>query len=76
MENTTEKCVFDKGHKCSALTSHNCEKCSFRKTEKELVDGRENARERIESLPKKQYDAIMRKYYRIRRGHDAELVAE
>lgn len=61
-------CVFDKGKKCIALLTHNCEKCSFHKTGRELVEGREKARERLESLPKKQYDAIMKKYYSLRRG--------
>lgn len=62
-----ENCVFDKGKKCSALREHNCEKCSFRKTREELVAGREKARERIENLPKEQHDAIMKKYYCLRR---------
>lgn len=62
-----ENCAFDKGNKCSALREHNCEKCSFRKTQGELVKGREKARERIENLPKEQHDAIMKKYYCLRR---------
>lgn len=67
-----KNCVFDKGNICAALTTHNCEKCSFCKTEKELIDGREKARERIESLPKKQYDAIQQKYYKLRRVTEVE----
>lgn len=67
-----ENCVFDKGETCSALTTHNCENCSFCKTKQELIDGREKARERIESLPKKQYDAIKQKYYKLRRVAEVE----
>lgn len=66
-------CVFDKGKKCAALHSHDCEKCSFKKTGRELVEGREKARERLESLPQEQYDAIMKKYYGLRRGVDSEV---
>ena len=58
-----EKCVFNKGKKCSALAPKKCKNCSFRKTEAELNEGREKARERLESLPREQYEAIMRKYY-------------
>lgn len=63
-----EKCVFDKGKKCSALSVHDCEKCSFRKTEKELATGRDNARKRLETLPDEQYNAIMKKYYGLCRN--------
>ena len=66
-------CVFDRGRKCSALTPKKCKNCSFRKTEAELNAGREKARERLESLPQAQYDAIMRKYYGLRRVEDAEV---
>lgn len=59
-----KNCVFDKGETCSALTTHNCENCSFCKTRRELDAGRSKARARIDSLPKDQYDAIMHKYYR------------
>lgn len=65
-------CVFDKGCICTALDSRDCEKCSFRKTEKELIEGRAKARERIENLPKRQYDAIMNKYYRLHRFTEVE----
>lgn len=65
-----ERCVFENGRKCKALRERNCEKCSFRKTHEELVEGREKARERIENLPKEQHDAIMQKYYRLPRGEE------
>lgn len=67
-----ENCAFDKGNKCSALRYRNCERCSFRKTREELAAGREKARERIENLPKEQYDAIMQTYYHLRRGSEVE----
>lgn len=62
-----EKCVFDKGRKCTILCEKNCEKCSFRKTAAELDAGREKARERLEGLPEDQYNAIQKKYYGLRR---------
>ena len=66
-------CVFDKGKKCSALTPKKCKNCSFRKTEAELNAGREKARERLESLPKEQRDALMKKYYGLCRREDTEV---
>ena len=56
-------CVFNKGKQCAVLNQKNCEKCSFYKTPRELHVGREKANERLESLPKEQYQAIMKKYY-------------
>lgn len=67
-----EKCVFDKGEKCAVLVSQDCEKCTFRKTQRELVEGRAKAHERIEHLPQEQHDAIMRKYYHLRRCEEVE----
>jgi C4-type Zn-finger protein len=67
-----EKCVFDKGKKCSALSVRDCEKCSFRKTERELAEGRDNARKRLETLPDEQYNAIMKKYYGLCRIAEVE----
>ena len=55
-------CVFDKGKTCAALKHHKCENCSFRKTPKELANGRERAWDRLTSLPKDQYDHIVTKY--------------
>jgi hypothetical protein len=57
-----EECVFDNGRTCSILTTHTCEKCSFRKTKRELDLGRERALERIDGLPQDQRDAIKNKY--------------
>lgn len=68
-----ENCVFNKGKKCSALTPKKCKNCSFRKTEEELTAGREKARERLESLPREQYEALMRKYYHLCRTDETEV---
>ena len=43
-------CYFYKMTRCSILERTSCEKCSFRKTERELQDGRRNAVERISGL--------------------------
>ena len=67
-----KSCVFNRGKKCAVLTSHNCEKCSFRKTERELQEDRASARKRIESLPDDQYNAIMKKYYGVRTPSEVE----
>ena len=56
-------CAFDKGDKCVALTTHDCEKCSFRKTKDELLAGRRKARAMLEDLPQEQREAIQKKYY-------------
>ena len=66
-----EECVFDKGRYCSILTTHTCEKCSFRKTKRELDLGRERALNRIDGLPQEQREAIKKKYStRERPGYD------
>lgn len=67
-----ESCVFDNGKKCAALTSKKCEKCSMRKTEAELAEGRAKAMDRLETLPPEQYDTIMRKYHRLCRREEVE----
>lgn len=67
-----KKCVFDRSDFCVALNSRECENCRFRKTREELDVGREKACERVENLPKKQYNAIMNKYYKLRRGAEVE----
>ena len=46
-----EKCYFDNGRKCIALTSRFCTGCSFFKTEQQFKDGRKMALERIKSIP-------------------------
>lgn len=56
-------CTFDKGNKCTALTTRNCEGCAFRKTKEELNEGREKAKAILDRLPKEQYEAIKNKYY-------------
>lgn len=59
-----EVCAFNKGKNCAALNERECEKCTFRKTRKELVAGREKALERIKNLPRGGRQYIMMKYYR------------
>ena len=58
-----EKCVFNRGKKCAAISPKKCTNCAFRKTEAELMAGREKALERLKTLPPAQYEAIMKKYY-------------
>ena len=61
-------CAFDAGKDCTALNEKKCSFCPFKKTQKELVKGRQRALCRINSLPnpKKQY--IIHTYHRQWRG--------
>lgn len=61
-----EKCAFDKGKHCKALTKKACEGCTFYKTVAELQRGREKADARIQSLPYVQRIAILSKYGSLR----------
>lgn len=56
------KCAFDRIYQCAALTHKECIGCHFRKTQKQLEEGRERADERIESLPGDVQDKIAKKY--------------
>lgn len=57
------KCAMDRGTKCIALTTHECETCAFRKTKDELLAGRRRARILLERLPDEQRKTIEDKYY-------------
>lgn len=59
-----EECVFAKGDECVALTLKQCTRCAFRKTNEELVKGRQKAAKRISNLPQSSFYYIARKYYR------------
>ena len=58
------KCVFENGNTCEALHTRNCEKCTFRKTRQELIEGRKRAWELLEKLPTARLERIEKKYYR------------
>lgn len=47
---TAEKCIFDKGDSCSALKSHNCTDCSFRKTSRKNRGDLEKSRRRLSEI--------------------------
>ena len=57
------KCAFDVGEKCSALTEKNCTGCRFRKTEEEFTHGRKKALVRLKTLPLDIQLYIYGKYY-------------
>lgn len=46
---------------CSALNETQCDKCRFYKTVQEFREGQKRARERIRSLPEREY--INQKYF-------------
>lgn len=54
------KCVFDQNGECTALEKKKCFGCSFFKTERQLIEGRRKAEERLKSLGI--YDEMRRKY--------------
>ena len=57
------ECYFKRDSNCSVTLRKDCEKCSMRKTEQELKEGRERSRARIMSLPLEQQIDISEKYY-------------
>lgn len=59
-----KECTFDKGKKCAALVTHDCEKCSFRKTKEELLEGRRKAIALLARLPKEKREVIEDKYHK------------
>jgi hypothetical protein len=66
-------CVFDGDTKCSALKEKRCEGCRFRKTNEELIEGREKAKARLKTLPEKMQERIHYKYHSQRRPRLLEL---
>ena len=65
------KCVFDYGEDmCYAVTEKQCIGCKFRKTEKELQEGRDKATKRLMTLDRLRLNKIKQKYYNDRRRRD------
>lgn len=60
------KCAFDLGKKCYALKAKECPGCGFRKSEEELVAGKERASRRVATLPAEHQLNIKQKYYGCR----------
>lgn len=58
-----DKCAFEVGCVCAALTKKKCDKCSFRRSEEDLREGRRKASERIKTLPEEQQKHIASTYY-------------
>lgn len=59
-----EKCVFEHGDYCEALTEKLCDACPFRKTQAEFEKGRKKALCRIYMLPAIKQRKIKEKYYK------------
>ena len=58
-----ETCAFDAGDgSCTALTFKKCEGCRFRKSEAELIRGRDRAAARIKTFAKEYQAHIKSKY--------------
>jgi hypothetical protein len=58
-----DKCAFEVGCACAALTKKKCDKCYFRRSEEDLREGRRKASERIKTLPEEQQKHITSLYY-------------
>lgn len=63
-----EKCVFDMGDKCKAMTKKKCLCCHFQKTAEELEAGREKAAKKVSQLEPALQEYIRHKYYGGRRA--------
>ena len=62
-ELTLKRCAFNAGDdSCTALTIKKCEGCRFRKSNDELIEGRERAAARIQTFPKDYQAHIKSKY--------------
>ena len=66
-----KECAFDRGMRYAALTTKECYKCSFRKSQAKLEAGRKKAKQRISNLPLHMRTRIKQKYY-MQRGHGRE----
>lgn len=62
-------CAFDRGQKCSALIEKQCIGCAFYKTEQEVKESRQKAKNRIKKLPILTQEHISRKYYKRSRSN-------
>jgi hypothetical protein len=59
-----DACAFDKGKRtCAALNVKNCDGCKFRKSEEELIRGRERAAARVKTFTKEYRAHIKARYY-------------
>lgn len=68
-----DKCAFDLGKRCHAITEKKCKGCKFYKTKEQLKEGRERATARLMTLDRELLNDINRKYYTGRsRFEDAE----
>ena len=56
------RCVFDRGGFCAALTSRECANCRFKKTKEELERGRRKAIVRVLGLPRQRFQYIKLTY--------------
>ena len=59
-----KRCAFEHGEYCDALTTKNCERCSFRKSPEALEEGRKKALCRLYMLPTSKLKKITDKYYK------------
>lgn len=58
------ECAFEHGEYCEALINKECKGCAFRKTEKQVADGRKKAMLKLYMLPAQKLKAIREKYYK------------
>lgn len=58
-----DKCAFDLGKRCHAMTEKKCDGCKFFKTKEQLKAGREKATDRLMTLDRELLNDIKAKYY-------------
>lgn len=65
-----DKCAFDLGKRCHAMTTKKCDDCKFYKTKEQLKEGREKATDRLITLDRALLNDIKSKYYNGRSRFD------
>lgn len=56
-------CAFSKNGECIALNEMQCNNCVFRKTNEELLRGRQKALTRVRNLPRALRTVLIRRYH-------------
>ena len=62
------ECVFEIRGDCIALTEKRCEKCAFKKTRDELINGRMKFFDRLPLLPPARRIHLLEWYYGVNKG--------
>lgn len=61
--NKDDICAFARVNRCTALIDKFCNNCPFFKTAEEVANSRSDTQKRISSLPAREREKIITKYY-------------